>query len=371
MAKRRGNGEGSIYRDSKGRWVAVLTVGHNENGRRRRRYLYAATKTEILEKLNQARADLHAGLNSPRSRITVAEMIHHWLKTSAEQRVRPTTLVTYCCLLDRHVKPYLGGTRLEKLDHIHLDAWHAAMERDGASTRTRRAAHVLLGTILRRAVRLGVLNRNPLDRIEKPRVCAVEAPVLTPEQVRVLLEAARDHRFEALFVLAVTTGARQGELFGLEWRDVDLEAGVLSIHRSLVEAAGQISVGQPKTQKSRRSLDLPQNALQALLAHRARLGATPHPMARIFSDTEGRPLRKSNFIRREWHPLLQRAGLPRVKFHALRHTHVTVLLAAGGNLKAVSERVGHSRTSMTSDVYAHAVQGMQRELAEKLDRLFG
>jgi integrase len=371
MAKRRGNGEGSIYQDRTGRWCALLTVGHNENGKRRRRYLYGATKAEVLEKLHATQADARTGLLVEPNRLTLGEFVRHWMKTSAEQRVRPTTLVTYRSLLDRNVVPYLSGTRLDKLQHVHLDAWHAQMERNGASMRTRRSAHVLLGTILRRAVKLGLIARNPLDRVDKPRVPEVEIQAFTPDQVRVLLDAARGHRLEALFVLAVTTGARQGELFGLEWRDVDLDAGMLTIQRTLLEAACKLSVGEPKTRKSRRSLNLPVQAVEALRTHRSRLPAVPHPTMRIFTDTEGRPLRKSNFIRRDWHPLLAKADLSYLKFHSLRHSHVTMLLAAGGNLKAVSERVGHSRTSMTSDVYAHAVQGMQQELADKLDQLIG
>ncbi len=117
-------------------------------------------------------------------------------------------------------------------------------------------------------------------------------------------------------------------------------------------------------------MDLPAYAVQALRRHRTRSGAIPHPATLLFTDTEAHPLRKSNFTRRTWHPLLKKAKLPKVKFHSLRHSHITTLLATGGNLKAVSERVGHSCTSMTADVYAHAVEGMQGELAAKLDQLF-
>jgi integrase len=189
--------------------------------------------------------------------------------------------------------------------------------------------------------------------------------------VHLLIEAAQGHRLAALLVLAVATGARQGELFGLQWRDVDLEAGALTIQRTLVEVGGRIEIGEPKTARSRRRIDLPTYAVEALREHRRRQPAIPHPTMLIFTDTEGKPLRRSNFIRRVWHPLLVSAGLPKVKFHSLRHSHVTMLLAAGGNLKAVSERVGHSRTSMTADVYAHAVTGMQGGLVSTLDRLFG
>jgi integrase len=159
----------------------------------------------------------------------------------------------------------------------------------------------------------------------------------------------------------VATGARQGELFGLQWGDVDLAEGVLTIQRTLSEINGHHQFEEPKTKRSRRRVDLPRYAVEALKAHRSRQQATPHPVTLIFTDGAGKPLRRSNFTRRVWHKLLEKAGLPRVKFHSLRHSHVTNLLAQGASLTAVSERVGHSRTSMTTDVYAHALEGGQRE----------
>jgi integrase len=371
MAKRRGNGEGSIYQRADGKWCSTLTVGHDENGKRKRRYLYGRTKAEVLEKLNALRSDALTGSLVEPSRLTVGEYVQNWIETVATQRIRKSTLATYQTLISKHMVPYLGGSRLSQLAPIHVQGWQTTLERAGVSARQRQAAHVLLKTILGHALRLGLLVRNPLDAIDKPRVARKEIQVLTPEEVRRLLETTRGHRLETLLVLAVATGARQGELFGLQWRDVDLDAGVLTIQRTLIEARGHLEFGEPKTSQSRRRVDLPPYAVEALRAHRKRRGATPHPATLIFTDTEGNPLRKSNFTRRVWHPLLAKAKLPRVRFHSLRHSHITTLLAAGGNLKAVSERVGHSRTSMTADVYAHAVEGMQRELADRLEQLYG
>ncbi len=371
MAKRRGNGEGSIYRRPDGKWCATLTVGYDQNSKRRRRYLYGRTKAEVLEKLDQLRSDARSGTAVEPSRVTVGEFVRNWMETVARQRIRPSTRATYETLIDRHIIPHLGGSRLNQLAPLHLQAWLATLERSGVSPRQREAAFVLLKTILRHALRLGLIASNPLDRIDKPRVPRKELQILSPDEVRRLLEVARGNRLEALLVLAVSTGARQGELFAVQWRDLDLEKGVLTIQRTLIEARGHLSFGEPKTKQSRRRVDLPAYAVEALREHRKRRAATPHPATLVFTDTEGKPLRKSNFTRRMWHPLLAKAGLPRVKFHSLRHSHVTALLAAGGNLKAVSERVGHSRTSMTADVYGHAVEGMQRELADRLERLFG
>ena len=195
--------------------------------------------------------------------------------------------------------------------------------------------------------------------------------MLTPAQVRQLLKAATGHPLGGIIVLAIGTGARLGELLGLQWRDLDLDAGVMTVLRTLIEVNGHHEFGEPKTRRSRRRIDLPRYVVDALKAHRSRQAATPHPATLVFSDASGKPLRRSNFTRRVWHKLLDEAKLPRVKFHSLRHSHITTLLAEGAPLTAVSERVGHSRTSMTTDVYAHAVEGMQRELANTLDRIYG
>ena len=371
MAKRRGNNEGSIYRKKDGTWCAVLTVGYDGNGRRKRRYLYARTKGEVLEELNKLRSDVLNGNVFQPNKFTLKEYTKHWMDNVAKPKVRPTTYSTYQSILDNHITPHIGGCRLGRMATLELDWWHATLIEKGVSARQREAAHVLLRTILQHAFKRDLIGRNPLDKIDKPRVSKAELQVLSPIEIRKVLEKAEGHRLEALIVLAVATGARQGELFGCQWRDIDLDRGVLTVQRALIEARGKLEFGEPKTGRSRRRVDLPAHAVRALKTHRARQKATPHPMALVFTDTRGRPLRKSNFIRRVWHDLLDKAEVRRVRFHSLRHSHVTTLLAAGGNLKAVSERVGHSRTSMTADTYAHSVEGMQKQLTEKLDRIYG
>jgi len=371
MSKRRGNGEGSIYKRADGKWCATLTIGHDENGKRKRRYLYARTKGEVLEKINALRGDQRAGLVVEPSRVRVGEYVENWLENVARLRVRITTLSTYTTQVRCHIVPHLGGVRLNQLTPLHLQAWHSTLERSGVSPRQRQSTHVLLKTILKHALKLGLIARNPMDAIEKPRVARKEIQTLNPKQIRCLLAAVHGHRLESLAILAVATGARQGELFGLQWRDIDLNAGTVTIQRTLIEARGKLEFGEPKTARSRRRIDIPNYAVTALRDHRRRQPATPHPSLLVFTDTEGNPLRKSNFTRRIWHKWLKSAELPPVKFHSLRHSHITALLADGANLTAVSQRAGHSRTSMTADVYAHAVEGMQHELATRLERLFG
>jgi integrase len=195
--------------------------------------------------------------------------------------------------------------------------------------------------------------------------------VLAPEQVNVLLTAALEDRFHALYVLAVTTGLRQGELLGLQWEDVDLASAVLHIRRALQEVAGRLWLDEPKTAKARRTVDLPAVAVAALREHGDRMLAEAHLREFVFCDSQGGPVRKSNLIRRSFLPLLKRAGLPRIRFHDLRHTAATLLLLQGVHPKVVQERLGHSQISITLDTYSHVLPSMGREAAAKLDALLG
>jgi integrase len=230
--------------------------------------------------------------------------------------------------------------------------------------------YAVLRAALGQAVRWRLITRNPCDAVDRPRVDPREARFLDEAGVRALLEAARGDRLEALAVTAVTTGMRQGELLGLQWGDVDLRRGTIAVRRQLLDhGMGRPELGKLKTAKSRRSVTLPAVAVAALARHRERLGALPLPSAPVFTDSRGGPLLKRNLLRRWFHPLVARAGLPRMRFHDLRHAHASLLLSAGVHPKVVQERLGHSQVSVTLDTYSHVAPSLQREAAGRVDEL--
>jgi integrase len=211
-----------------------------------------------------------------------------------------------------------------------------------------------------------------MDAVSRPRAPRPEIRALDADQTRALLAAARGDALEALYALAVATGLRLGELLGLRWGDVDLEAAAVHVRRAAVEGRGGcVTFAEPKTSRSRRMVDLSAFAIAALGRHRARLGATPHPGRLVFTSSEGLPIRRTNLHRRSFKPLLVRAGLPDVPFHALRHTAATLALAAGVHPKIVQERLGHSSIALTLDTYSHAVPTLGRDAADRLDALLG
>jgi len=169
----------------------------------------------------------------------------------------------------------------------------------------------------------------------------------------------------------VTTGLRQGELFGLQWADVNLQTGMLAVRRTLIEVGGKLSFGPPKSKSGTRAIRLPAVAVEALTTHRAEMMRDGFAGASVvFCDTKGGPLRRSNFLRKYFKPLLERAGVPDVRFHDLRHTSATLMLADNIHPKIVQQRLGHSQIALTLDTYSHVLPSMDEAAAGTFDRLF-
>jgi integrase len=215
-----------------------------------------------------------------------------------------------------------------------------------------------------------MIQRNPCDAVDPPRVPKREIAPLDAAQVQKLIKAAKKDRLYALYVLAIATGLRQGELFALRWCDVDLNRKVVSVRFTLVETGSERFLAEPKSAKSRRQVDLPQFAVDALVDHRKRMLAEGFAGSEwVFCDTCGGQLRRSNVIRNSFKPILKRAKLRNLRFHDLRHTSATLLLSQGVHPKIVQERLGHSQISLTLDTYRHVLPTMQVEAAGKMDQL--
>jgi integrase len=367
--KRRGSGEGTIFKRKDGRWAGSVTVGYDQAGRRRRHTVYGAKRSEVHEKLVELQNESRSGIVAEPGRVSVAQFLERWLHDSARTRLRPSTLRLYTGLVRNHINPRIGGVQLRKLGPEHVQALHSVMEQSGASPRLRQIVHNLLNHSLRQALRWGLVSRNSMDVVDRPRASRREMRHLDPDQVVQLLAAANGERFEALYVLAVTTGLRQGELLGLQWGDVDWQGQSLSVRRQLIENNGRFELAEPKTTAARRKVELPSMAVEALERHRVRLGAVPHSTKLIFTDSQGGPVRKSNLVRRSFKPLLERARLPDIRFHDLRHTAASLALALDIHPKVISERLGHASVGITLDLYSHVLPSLQREAADRLDSL--
>ena len=376
MSGRRGHGEGSVHRREDGRWVAALDLGWRE-GRRQRRYVYGKTRRDVVAKLDELRRRHDEGLvvttSSTKFEQFVADFLEVW-----KTRVRPQTWQRYESYFRRQVLPTLGRVRLDGLTAQHFERLYAQLLSDGLSAQTVIHVHRVVHVALKHALRSGLVAYNVAERVDPPRAHRTMMHTLSGDEARRFLVAASGDRLEALYTLALTTGMRQGELLGLHWRDVDLGKRRLSVNVALHRLGGKFVFDEPKSASSRRSLELSVLAVEALRRHRVRqaqerlaAGERWVDLDLVFPNEVGNPINVSNLIPRSFHPLLEKAGVPRIRFHDLRHTAATLLLEQGEHPKVVQEMLGHSQIGLTLDTYSHVTPGMHRKAADTFDRLLG
>ena len=374
MASRRGANEGSVYQRGDGRWVGVLHVGYAA-GKRERKSYYAATRQEVASKLAAAIRDRQLGKRPVPERETLADFLNRWLEDVARRTVRPSTLRGYEVTLRLHIIPEIGHLKLARLSADDLDGLYSALLAKGLSPKYVRLVHAIVHRALAHALKRGALAVNVASTVSAPSAPRREFRTLSPEEAARLLSVARPDRFHALYVLALTCGLRQAELLGLRWADVDLDGAALHVRQQVYRLQGAWVFSEPKTAAGRRTISLSGRAVEALrerrLAQNAeRLRATTWAdLDLIFANRRGRPTERANLQRQSFWPLLERAGLPRVRFHDLRHACASMLLAQNVNPKIVQEMLGHSSIAVTMDTYSHIMPSLQADAAEKMDRL--
>jgi integrase len=378
MAKRRGPNEGAIIdrTDTEGRWEGRISLGWH-NGKRRRRSIYAATHGELLEKMAKARKDLKLGLPLTSDRETVGSFLARWLEDSARPRIKPRTYERFAELLRLHIAPELASVKLEKLSPGHVQRLLTHKRREGFAAQTVVSIRNLLRAALNQALRWGIVGRNVATLVDVPRIERPPVSTLSADEARRFLEAAKGDRFEAVYTVGLALGLRRGELLGLQWDCVDLDNSRITIVRSLQRIAGKLQLTDTKTPKSRRTVPLPQYAVRALRAHRTRqledrLAAGPEWQERglVFTNISGGPVEPVT-LRRRFKRLLKAAGLSDARFHDLRHSAASLMLAQGVPLKTIQEILGHSSIAVTSGFYAHLGEQLKREAADAMDRVLG
>jgi integrase len=372
VARKRGNGEGSITRRKDGLYMARYTVETAIGAKRKT--LYGKTRGEVSEKLTKAMADRDDGLVFDADNLKVGEYLERWLVDSVLDTVRPTTYERYEQIVRIHVRPALGSVKLKNLTPVHVRGLYREKLEAGLSARTVQYIHVTLHKGLKQAVQDGLIPRNATEAVKAPQVRREEMRPLSGDQVKVLLEVARGDRLEALYVLAIHTGLRQGELLGLKWEDVDLESGTLRVRRTLVTAKGGPVLTAPKTKGSRRSVKLTQGAVEALRSHLKhqlqeidRAGSLWRENGLMFASESGEPLDRRYLTSCRYKALLKRAELPMIRFHDLRHTCATLLLSKNVNPKIVSEMLGHASIAITLDTYSHVLPNMRDQAAAAME----
>jgi integrase len=383
----RGNGDADVWarKNKEGKVIGYRGSYwvHTGNGKKRR-YVSGKTKGETRAALNRVKADAAQGIVFDAGTLTLGEHLDHWLTNYLEPlvdqgKLEHSTYIRDAGIVRNHLIPHLGHKKLKDLNRAEVRRLynHKAKE---LSPRSVDYIHATLQKALKQAVRDDLLPRNVAEG-ERPRSSRrkKEAKALSPTQVRKLLSTARGNRNETLYVVAVHTGLRQGELLGLMWSDVDLESSKLSVRRSLKVTADGLAFGAPKNQASRRSVPLNKSVVAALRTHRLRQNeerlSTPewHDHDLVFPNRIGRPTDHNNLYHREFKPLLKKAGLwdPGFTFHSLRHTFATALFEQRQHPKIVQSLLGHASITQTMDTYSHLLEDIGGDAVDGLDEAFG
>ncbi len=368
---RRGRGEGSIYQRGDGIWCASLSAGYDANGKRIRRTLTGKTKAVVAEKLRRLQGDVDAGiLPSTQRSPDLSVYLTQWLETSVRSTCARETYRRYKTVVDNQLIPNVGRVKVNKLTTLNVEQLYAVIEKSGGSPRTCQLAGITLGKAMSHAEKHGLVRSNPVRLVPKPKVEYREMDVWTEPECQQFLSSSKDDPLFALYQLALTSGMRQGELLGLRWSDIDFGSNTVVVQRTLEEVRGQLREKPPK-RDSRRSIVLPPVTMQSLAQHQRNMLQSGLGECPVFCDSNGGWLRKSNLTRRSFSPLVKKAGVRRIRFHDLRHTHATLLLQAGENVKVVSERLGHRSIEITLKIYAHVLPTMQQQAATRLEGIFG
>jgi integrase len=370
---RRSAGEGAVYETADGRLRGRITLPDPDGTRSVQRYVSGKTRAEIVRKFDDLRKEAAEGFPTGE---TTGAYLARWI-VKVRPRLRPATHREYA----RHVSSYwslLATVPLTRLTPSHVERAMAELEERGLSRQTVRHARSTLRRALHDAQRDGILNRNVAALARPPQVHRREMRALTADEVGRLVAATADDRFGPLFALAAGSGLRLGELLGLKWTDIDFESRSLTVRRSLARARdGGFDLAEPKTARSRRTVMLPTIAVDALRRQKARQAAERLALGSSWQDVGGLVFTdETGGLPRPWtasvafRSAADRLGL-RVRFHDLRHTAASLMLAGGVPLKVVSEALGHSSIAITADVYSHVTPDLRREAADAMDRALG
>ena len=374
MPKKRANGEGSIRKRKDGRWEGRYTAGHDPaTGKQIFKSVLGKTQAEVKEKLKKALVEAGQIDFTKSGKYTVGTWMDEWFENVAKIKVRPSSHQTYRGYIDNHIKPNIGNIPLEKLTTMDLqklyrtlltkgrvDRIEAENQPRGLSAKTVRNINQVISSALDLAVAQKIIPSNPTDACELPKVEHREMQTIPEEQLQAFLAEARATGVYEMYYIELATGLRRGELLGLKWQDIDWKNGIIKVRRQIARMDGQIVEAPLKTKNSYRTVTISPQSIEVLKQQRAKT----HDQY-VFPSPNGGPISPdsvNNMLKR----VLARAGIPKVRFHDLRHTFATIALQNGVDIKTVSGMLGHFSAGFTLDTYAHVTTAAQKEAAQTM-----
>lgn len=361
MPRRRAKGEGSVTEYRKGHYRAFLDLGKDPiTGKRIRKSFTGGSKAEVIAKLNKAKYEKQEGLLTITEKTPMRQYCLHWLSVR-KTNIKGSSYIAYKSLIDNHVIPALGDKSISEIDVIDLNSFFGNLK---VSKTYQNKIKVVMHNIFKLAIKEELLTSNPIDLLDPIKVTKKEIKALTVDEVKTLLTTAKAFNpFYYLIKLTLETGLRRGEVLGLHWSDINFETTTITIKRNVVLEGSIQTVGEPKTLSSRRTLSVSKETLQELLAIKK------DDCDIVFSNAGGLYMDPSR-VYKTFKKIVKQAGLRGdIRFHDLRHTNATLLIAKGVNMKTVSERLGHSSITITMDRYTHGVLEEDQKAAKIINNI--
>ena len=377
MAKKRANGEGNIRKRKDGRWEGRFTVGHDPiTGKQITKNVLGKTQAEVKEKLKKALAEAGQVDFTKSGKYTVGIWMDEWFENVAKIKVRASSHQTYRGYIDNHIKPNIGNIPIEKLTTMDLQKFYRKLlttgrverieskdQPKGLSAKTVRNINQVISSAMDLAIAQKIIPSNPTNACELPKVEHQEMQTIPVEQLQAFLQEAKATGVYEMYYIELATGLRRGELLGLKWQDIDWKNGVIKVRRQVARVDGQIKEAPLKTKNSYRTVTISQQAIEILKGQKKKTND-----AYVFPSPNGGPISPdsvNNMLKR----VLERAGIPKVRFHDLRHTFATIALQNGVDIKTVSGMLGHFSAGFTLDTYAHVTTSAQKEAAQTMGNI--
>jgi integrase len=366
MSRRNEKGRGSVFQMADGTWVAKISV-RGPDGKRKRIQRKARSEAHAKILRDELLAEYPERKVSSSATLTVAAFLSRYLETAVLPELATGTYQSYETAIRNHIVPWIGNQWLRSLKPLEINEWLATLLRNGTGARTRQNAYAVLRAALEEAVRLQVIPANPCGAVRRPTVKRGKIRVFELSERMAILDAVVSHRLFGAYLLALTLGMRQGELFGLQWKDIDFAAGALTVERQAVENKGRVEIGPPKTEAGFRTIPLDDDCLESL-RERQRVAMTEGLAACewVFPSRRGTVMHRSNFGNRHWRPLLKRLGIANRGMHHCRHTAAVLMLGAGIPAQTVCGLLGHADPSVTLRIYSHFVPSDGRAAVQQM-----
>lgn len=369
--------KGNVRQRKNGKWECCLPLGYGIDGKKKRKTKGGfETKEEAEQALIKLAYEVGQHMTVKHSNESLYNYLRYWIDAECDN-YEPSWLKNLNGYIENYIGPEIGNVKLSKLTPSHIDMLYKALRKEGKSPQTVKHVHNMLSKALNKAVKLKLISANPVKDVTPPKIAKSfrkrKLSVWTMDELQTFLHVAKGSRWYIGFLLAAYTGARQGEILAIRWENIDFARNRLTIDSSISRDTKGYKVGEPKTESSYRDIILPQHVMDELLRYKDRRHEKDKrhfnkPKDFVVRTWEGTFVGQRNFAR-EWYKLIEESCLPPIRFHDLRHTHATLLLEEGVNIKVVSARLGHATSAVTMDIYSHVTQKMEDGVAEALTQL--